>query len=69
MNDEIIVPSRFKLIKRLGQGTFSMAPSSSIGYIYEAFDSKLNKNVALKLEKKDKNKSILKFEYQVLRAL
>ena len=37
-----------------------------LGYIYEAFDSHLRFNVALKMEKKDKSKNILKFEYQVL---
>jgi hypothetical protein len=34
--------------------------------IYKAFDHTLKKNVALKIEKKDKNKNILLFEYQVL---
>ena len=33
------------------------------GYIYEAFDGTLRMNVALKMEKKDKSKNILKFEY------
>jgi len=36
------------------------------GNIHEAFDRSLNKNVALKIEKKDKSPSILQFEYQVL---
>ena len=40
-----------------------------IGYIYEAFDSQMNKSVALKMEKKDKSKNILKFEYTVLQQL
>jgi hypothetical protein len=40
-----------------------------IGYIYEAADKVLKKNVALKIEKKDKNKSILIFEYNVLQTL
>ena len=40
-----------------------------VGYIYEANDKVLKKNVALKIEKKDKNKSILMFEYSVLQAL
>jgi len=38
----------------------------SIGFIYEAYDKQLQKNVALKVEKKDKNKNILIFEYNVL---
>lgn len=41
----------------------------AIGYIYEAFDKVLQKNVALKIEKKDKNKSILIFEYNVINML
>ena len=41
----------------------------SLGYIYEAFDSQMGRNVALKMEKKDKSKNILKFEYQVLQHL
>ena len=40
-----------------------------LGYIYEAYDKKLETNVALKIEKKDKNKSILIFEYNVLNML
>lgn len=40
-----------------------------IGFIYEAYDKILLKHVALKIEKKDKNKSILIFEYNVLNAL
>ena len=37
-----------------------------VGYIYEALDRHLNKDVALKVEKKDKSKTILMFEYNVL---
>ena len=43
--------------------------STFVGYIYEAYDSNLHMNVALKMEKKDKSKNILKFEYQVLQHL
>lgn len=43
--------------------------SNFLGYIYEAYDSQLRMNVALKMEKKDKSKNILKFEYQVLQHL
>lgn len=42
---------------------------SFLGFIYEAYDKKLERNVALKIEKKDKNKSILIFEYNVLNSL
>ena len=34
-----------------------------------AYDNKLDKFVALKIEKKDKSKNILKFEHQVLSYL
>jgi len=34
-----------------------------LGFIYEAYDKNLDKDVALKVEKKDKNKNILIFEY------
>ena len=39
------------------------------GLIYEAFDKVLNQDVAIKVEKKDKNKNILIFEFQVLNNL
>ena len=39
---------------------------TAVGFIYEAFDKVLERDVALKVEKKDKNKNILIFEYQVL---
>jgi tau tubulin kinase len=55
------ISDRFQLQQKLGQGTFS--------YIWQAYDTKLEKNVALKIEKKDKSKNILRFEYQVLQHL
>ncbi|CDW83244.1 serine threonine protein kinase [Stylonychia lemnae] len=55
------ISDRFNIGKKLGQGTFS--------YIYEAFDKTLKQNVALKIEKKDKNKNILIFEFSVLNML
>jgi hypothetical protein len=61
---------RFVLKHKLGQGTFSklilVLFQICAGYIYEAFDKHLSKDVALKVEKKDKNKTILLFEYNVL---
>ena len=38
-------------------------PYTFSGYIYEAHDKVLQKAVALKIEKKDKSKNILKFEF------
>lgn len=46
-----------------------MRINAILGYIYEAYDKVLKKNVALKIEKKDKNKSILIFEFNVLKIL
>lgn len=38
-------------------------PSVFKGVIYKAYDNNLKKHVALKIEKKDKNKHILVFEF------
>ena len=46
-----------------------LSVSYFVGYIWQAYDTKLEKNVALKIEKKDKSKNILRFEYQVLQHL
>lgn len=56
--DSLKISERFDLKQKLGQGTFS--------FIYQAFDHNSRKDVALKVEKKDKNKSILIFEFNVL---
>ena len=40
-----------------------------LGVIFEAWDSKRKENVALKIEKKDKIKTILLFEFKVLNNL
>lgn len=73
MKDQIKVSDRFILGKKLGQGTFSKHKNSMnrvlmryVGFIYEAFDKQMQRHVALKVEKKDKNKNILMFEYSVL---
>lgn len=83
MKETLKISDRFNLSKKLGQGTFStiflllylflMTPYLFhliiLGFIYEAYDKILKKNVALKIEKKDKNKTILYFEYNVLNVL
>ena len=78
MKEMLKISDRFNLVKKLGQGTFSKTAQFQffsfiltlfLGYIYEAYDKKLETNVALKIEKKDKNKSILIFEYNVLNML
>lgn len=61
MKDSLKISDRFLIKHKLGQGTFSL--------IYEAFDKVLNQDVAIKVEKKDKNKNILIFEFQVLNNL
>ncbi len=72
------ISDRFNVGKKLGQGTFSKFiklfwissdENDYVGYIYEAYDKVLKKQVALKIEKKDKNKSILIFEFNVLNML
>lgn len=78
MKETLKISDRFDLVKKLGQGTFSKLThiiidqrliSITLGFIYEAYDKKLQKSVALKIEKKDKNKNILIFEYNVLNVL
>ena len=61
MKDLPKMSDRFELVKKLGQGTFS--------FIYEAVDRVMGRNMALKIEKKDKNRNILVFEYKVLKHL
>lgn len=39
------------------------------GKSFRAYDNKLKQEVALKVEKENKNKKILKFEYEILKAL
>ena len=53
--------TRFKVLKQLGQGSFST--------IYSAYDSKRKEKVALKVEKPDKSKRILMFEYDTVLQL
>lgn len=61
---------RFTLKEELGSGSFSNWFSViSIGVIYRAYDGLLKKHVALKIEKSDKAKRILKSEYEFLLRL
>ena len=61
---------RFHMKNQLGEGSFSIFYFNfNIGKIFEAYDNKLKKIVALKVEKEDKNKKILKFEYEILKNL
>jgi len=55
------VSKRFKIFQQLGEGSFSK--------IYHAFDKKLKIDVAIKVEKEDKHKKILKIEYEILKSL
>lgn len=54
----MLLDNRFKIIKLLGRGSFST--------IYSAIDLSNNQKVALKVEKPDKSKRILIFEYETL---
>jgi len=57
----MIIDNRFKVMRQLGQGSFST--------IYSAVDLNNNNKVALKVEKPDKSKRILIFEYDTLQQL
>lgn len=59
---------RYDIKEMLGEGSFSKA-LIYVGKIYKAFDKKLNMDVALKIEKEDKHKKILKLEYEILKNL
>lgn len=52
---------RFEIQQVLGEGSFSK--------IFSAYDHKNRLKVALKVEKEDKHKKILKFEYDILKSL
>ena len=53
--------SYLKLIEQIGEGAFSI--------LYKAYDSNLKMTVALKIEKKTSNNSILKKEYDIYKIL
>ena len=59
---------RFEIGIQLGEGSFSIF-SFNLGKIYQAYDKKYKRQVALKLEKEDKSKKILRFEYETLKKL
>jgi hypothetical protein len=60
--------NRFEVKKQLGEGSFSNL-ILILGKIFKSFDKFNNKDVALKIEKEDKSKDILKYEYFILRDL
>jgi predicted Ser/Thr protein kinase len=60
---------RFEYKQQLGEGSFSKNISIIIGKIYQAFDKSLKRDVALKIEKEDKHKKILKMEFDILKNL
>ncbi|CAF1380491.1 unnamed protein product [Rotaria magnacalcarata] len=61
LQPENIVRERWKVTSKIGGGGF--------GQIYEAFDTVLKENVALKLESAKQPKQVLKMEVTVLRRL
>ena len=67
----IKIEDRFTLIKELGQGSFSKCFNPQlnpfIGTLYSAEDCIRKEKVALKIEKPDKSKRILMFEYDILK--
>ena len=60
--------NRFIVKKQLGEGSFSKYWIKE-GKIFRSYDKFNNKDVALKIEKEDKSKHILKYEYIILRDL
>ncbi len=60
---------RFLIKKQLGQGSFSTLCPHTLGTIYSAADYVRKETVALKVEKADKSKKVLMFEFQVLKNL
>ena len=61
--------SRFEIIDKLGEGSFSKMSIFILGKVYKAFDKISNRDVALKVEKDHKSKKILKFEFEILKDL
>ena len=57
MSNELLVGSKYKLTKRLGQGAF--------GTLYAGVNMKTNEEVALKLEKLDTNHPTLHYESKI----
>ena len=53
--------SYLKIIEQIGEGAFSK--------LYSAYDSHLNKYVALKIEKNNNKKTLLKKEFQIYNSL
>ena len=60
--------SRFEVKEMLGEGSFSIIIINQ-GKIYKATDNVAKNDVALKIEKEDKSKKILKLEYEILNDL
>lgn len=66
------IDDRFTLIKQMGSGSFSkliIQLNSGIGTIYSAEDRLRREKVALKIEKPDKPKRVLMFEFDVLKQI
>lgn len=59
-----VLVSKNSLVKAL-----SVLSYATLGTTYSAFDFQRNETVALKIEKPDKPKRILSFEYQILQSL
>lgn len=60
--------ARFEFKQLLGEGSFSINIINQ-GKIFQAYDKLLKMDVALKVEKEDKNRKILRLEYEILKNL
>eukprot|EP00741_Cyanophora_paradoxa_P020086 tig00021234_g19387.t1 len=58
---DAVIKSRYKLLRKIGQGAF--------GEICVGLDLKTNENVAVKLEKSDSKRNVLRAEVNILRKL
>ena len=61
INMEVVIAKRYQLKKIIGTGGF--------GEVYRAFDKKINKEVAIKLEKRTEWNPILHYESKILEYL
>ncbi len=59
--NNFFMDSYLKLIEQIGEGAFS--------FLYRAYDYRLNKQVALKIEKNNKKKSVLENEFKIYNDL
>ena len=68
MMETLKTNNHIEILEQLGEGSFSNQ-KLKLGKIFRALDKLKNKEYAIKVEKEEKNKKILHFEYGVLKDL